>query len=258
MTICFCFQPDEQMFLISIMDWLETFKKSNTENEAITSEVVGQAHLENYALRLFQYADKNDRAANFNKNIVKAFYSAGQVFDVLLVFGELTEEAHHNRKYAKWKAAYIHNCLKNGETPIAGPMATEGDEEFNGLVSDGAAGGSDLPPPPPAMGFVQPTTPTEPAATPSAGDEFDPLKLPAPPKDPEKSPGGFKPYIPPGESAVPEYEEPHEAPALRPEVSAKAQKYCKWASSALNFDDVSTAIENLQKALRLLQTGQDG
>jgi len=42
-----------------------------------------------------------------------------------------------NRKYAKWKAAYIHNCLKNGETPISGPLPD--DEEFG---EAGAAGGS--------------------------------------------------------------------------------------------------------------------
>ena len=38
-----------------------------------------------------------------------------------------------NRKYAKWKAAYIHNCLKNGETPHAGPLDEEegGDQYLN-------------------------------------------------------------------------------------------------------------------------------
>lgn len=36
-----------------------------------------------------------------------------------------------NKKYAKWKAAYIHKCLRNGETPIAGPLP-EGDEEGDG------------------------------------------------------------------------------------------------------------------------------
>lgn len=54
------------------------------------------------------------------RNVVKAFYSAGMVYDVLLTFGELSEEAAQNRKYAKYKAAYIHNCLKSGETPIPG------------------------------------------------------------------------------------------------------------------------------------------
>lgn len=51
------------------------------------------------------------------------------LFDVLTTFGELSEEVQQNRKYAKWKAAYIHNCLKNGETPTPGPMQMDGDEE---------------------------------------------------------------------------------------------------------------------------------
>ena len=33
-----------------------------------------------------------------------------------------------NRKYAKWKAAYIHKCLKNGETPEPGPLGGEDGE----------------------------------------------------------------------------------------------------------------------------------
>jgi len=37
----------------------------------------------------------------------------------------------------------------------------------------------------------------------------------------------------------------------------KAAKYCKYAGSALAYDDVSTAVENLQKALLILQTGQE-
>ncbi len=37
------------------------------------------------------------------------------------------------------------------------------------------------------------------------------------------------------------------------ETLTLAQKYTKFASSALNFDDVPTAIENLKKALNLLE-----
>lgn len=51
---------------------------------------------------------------------MKAFYTAGIIYDVLQSLGELSEEANQNRKYAKYKAAYIHNCLKSGETPIPG------------------------------------------------------------------------------------------------------------------------------------------
>ena len=79
-------------------------------------------------MKLFLAADKQDRAANFGKNVVKMFYSAGVLFDVLETFGELPPEAAHYRKYSKMKAAYIHNCLKNGETPVAGPLVEDEDE----------------------------------------------------------------------------------------------------------------------------------
>uniref|UniRef100_A0AAV2K917 Vta1 C-terminal domain-containing protein n=1 Tax=Knipowitschia caucasica TaxID=637954 RepID=A0AAV2K917_KNICA len=36
-----------------------------------------------------------------------------------------------------------------------------------------------------------------------------------------------------------------------------AQKYCKYAGSALQYEDVSTAVQNLQKALKLLTTGKE-
>lgn len=52
-----------------VMDWLEKFKKEHHENEAITNDVVAQAYLENYTLKLFTYADQNDRAGNFNKYV---------------------------------------------------------------------------------------------------------------------------------------------------------------------------------------------
>ena len=41
------------------------------------------------------------------------------------------------------------------------------------------------------------------------------------------------------------------------EQSNKAQKYIKWAGSALDYDDVPTAITNLRKVLHLLTTGED-
>lgn len=49
------------------MGWLETAKKEHSNNESITNEVVAQAYLENYALKLFTYADQQDRAASFGK-----------------------------------------------------------------------------------------------------------------------------------------------------------------------------------------------
>ncbi|XP_055528851.1 vacuolar protein sorting-associated protein VTA1 homolog [Wyeomyia smithii] len=278
--------PEERKFLVAIMDWLETMKKSHADNESITNEVAAQAYLENYALKLFLYADKQDRASNFGKNVVKAFYTAGMVYDVLQTFGELTEEVTQNRKYAKWKASYIHNCLKNGETPVPGPMKTEDDElenEFQNLQPTGTdepreeptAGPSNAPTqlPYPSMGFQsfpqpgtgyppqQPTSSGPPSASTNftTNDPFSTVKPPTPPSEPEKPPGGFKPYTGPqvssGDVSAPVGSS---GVQLTADQLTKAQKYCKWAGSALNYEDVKTAIDSLQKALRLLQTGQDG
>lgn len=110
--------------------WLEVKKQLRGE-EAINNELVAQAHIEQYALQLFAKADNDDRAGVFNKstpsssspsllasswvrrNVVKTFYTSGHLMDILTTFGEVDERMAENRKYAKWKAAYIHNCLRN-------------------------------------------------------------------------------------------------------------------------------------------------
>lgn len=51
----------------ALMDWLEQMKKTHADNEALTNDVAAQAHIENYALKLFLYADKQDREENFGK-----------------------------------------------------------------------------------------------------------------------------------------------------------------------------------------------
>lgn len=52
------------------MDWLEEAKKIYKDNEAISNEVVAQAHLENYALKLFLFADKQDQEQNYGKYVL--------------------------------------------------------------------------------------------------------------------------------------------------------------------------------------------
>lgn len=261
-------QPDEKAFLIKIMDWLESVKKSQKDNESITNDTVAQAHLENYAYKLFSFADSRDRNSDFGKNVVKSFYTSAMLYDVMTVFGELSDEAQQNRKYAKWKAAYIHNCLKNGEQPHPGPLPSE-EDDLLGLNqgndnTEGSTGSS-------SMGWntnpVGPATtqpPQQPPTQPPPVDHnpYDPfsnIRPPSPPKDPEeKHPGGFVAFDP-STSNIPTFEPTpqNSSTGLTPDQIMKAQKYCKYAGSALTFDDVNTAIENLQKALKLLTTGQD-
>ena len=54
------------------MDSLEKTKKSMAAtNEAFKDDIVAQALIEEYVLKLFSYADAEDRAERFNKNVIK-------------------------------------------------------------------------------------------------------------------------------------------------------------------------------------------
>uniref|UniRef100_A0A8C7ECS6 Vacuolar protein sorting-associated protein VTA1 homolog n=1 Tax=Nothoprocta perdicaria TaxID=30464 RepID=A0A8C7ECS6_NOTPE len=226
--------PECRKFLSKLMDQLEAMKKQFGDNEAITQEIVGSAHVENYALKMFLYADNEDRAGQFHKNMIKSFYTASLLIDVLTVFGELSEENVQHRKYARWKAAYIHNCLKNGETPQPGPIGMEAE----GFDAEREEAGSSL-----HGGTTQP----------SASSTYEANNIPT---------GNYTGiHIPPGAHAPANTpaEVPHNTGEVRltPEDFARAQKYCKYAGSALQYEDVSTAVQNLQKALKLLLTGRE-
>uniref|UniRef100_A0AAZ3PNA3 Vta1/callose synthase N-terminal domain-containing protein n=1 Tax=Oncorhynchus tshawytscha TaxID=74940 RepID=A0AAZ3PNA3_ONCTS len=168
--------PECRKFLVKLMDQLETMKMELTDSDSITHEVVGNAHIENYALKMFLYADNEDRSGRFHKNMIKSFYTSSLLLDVLSVFGELSEENIQHRKYARWKATYIHNCLKSGETPQAGPAGYEEETYDDEYGAEGGGGPSSqsaqglgpwgVPPTPPPTTTIS-TSPMEPTAQPT-------------------------------------------------------------------------------------------
>lgn len=200
--------------------------------------------------------------------------------DILTSFGALDEDIAEKRKYAKWKAAYIHNCLKVGERPQPGSFENQQNEDFTPVnndpndigfstPSDSVSDNSNLPNFP-----SPPSNVNEPKSSFNSSNDFDPLNIPSvsnitpiiPPADNIPSPlipfdiaapvapaPAVTPIAPPIITPMPS----NNNEAIGPEKIQKAQKYCKWAASALNYDDVKTAIDNLQKALILLQTGRD-
>uniref|UniRef100_A0A8D0I2N8 Vacuolar protein sorting-associated protein VTA1 homolog n=2 Tax=Sus scrofa TaxID=9823 RepID=A0A8D0I2N8_PIG len=268
--------PECRKFLSKLMDQLEALKKQLGDNEAVTQEIVGSAHLENYALKMFLYADNEDRAGRFHKNMIKSFYTASLLIDVITVFGELTDENVKHRKYARWKATYIHNCLKNGETPQAGPVGIEEDNGpsfsvpsysflFSDIEENEDAGATSLPTQPP-----QPSSSTyDPGNMPSSS--YTGIQIPPGAHAPANTPAEV-PHSTGVTSNTIQPTPPGSIPAidpalfstvsqgdirLTPEDFARAQKYCKYAGSALQYEDVSTAVQNLQKALKLLTTGRE-
>lgn len=265
--------PEARKFLVSLMDYLEEAKKKLSDEEAVHNEVAGQAHLENYALNLFLYADTEDRAGRFGKNVIKAFLTSSQLMDVLTTFGELSEEIAKSRQYARWKAFYINKCIQNGETPIAGPLPEEGEE------------GAPPAPSGPGFGFENVAGPSVPPSNMTFSTDGGLFPAPgahAPPSTPQDPPRTGQ-YQQPGGSSYPAPSPSQPGPSSRPAPPAAAAaasfdwkpppnpggvqltsmqyqkgiKYCKFASSAMQYEDSETAIENLTKALKLLTTGVD-
>nr|XP_042904487.1 vacuolar protein sorting-associated protein VTA1 homolog isoform X2 [Parasteatoda tepidariorum] len=265
--------PENTAFFLGLMDWLEKAKKVKRDDESISNEVVAQAHIENYALKLFLFADNEDRSGRFNKNVVKAFYTSGFIYDIVSTFGEPSDEVLHHKKYAKWKAAYIHNCLKNGVTPVAGPLAMEGDENEDNEFSNekpeddlrdesSTSFPQDQPTPYPTGGlFNLPGQSPGNFSTPVPSQRQPPegFNLPVPGTHaPPSTPNGTNQLSPSASDAdILNPQNNTSGVPLRSEDYHKAQKYCKFAGSALQYEDAPTAILNLQKALRLLTTGQD-
>jgi vacuolar protein sorting-associated protein VTA1 len=64
---------DAMKLLLSLMDWLEKQKTAMADNESITNEMAAQAYLENYALKVFLWADGQDRAGIFNKYAARVY-----------------------------------------------------------------------------------------------------------------------------------------------------------------------------------------
>ncbi|KAF5288729.1 hypothetical protein FQA39_LY15301 [Lamprigera yunnana] len=249
--------PELTHFLISVMNWLEDAKKEHADIEGIINSAVATKEIEEYALQLFNYADGLDRAEKFGKNVVKAFYTSSILMDVLQQFGQLSQDMFDKRKYAKWKAAYIHHCLKIGERPLPGPRVLKYSDEEDGLEDDEY------------MIYRDPSTPAAPDETVHQEEVLpDPVNS-VPNVMPEvnifPSATNVIPNVPPAADPVPNRVSPTSSTAsailptatLGPEQMEKAQKYCKWAGSALAYDDVNTAVDNLEKALALLRTGRD-
>ncbi|KAJ2387730.1 hypothetical protein H4S02_003221, partial [Coemansia sp. RSA 2611] len=79
----------------------------------------------------------------------------------------------------------------------------------------------------------------------------------SPPAHPHSQPlsssAGAATFIPVPASSLPPVNDPADELFLDPTDAKQAQKLARWAISALDYDDVDTALDNLQKAIQILQ-----
>ncbi|XP_017777331.1 PREDICTED: vacuolar protein sorting-associated protein VTA1 homolog [Nicrophorus vespilloides] len=299
-------KPTEvSQYLMSIMDWLEVTKKEHGATvEGLNNETIAQALIEEYMLKLYEFAYTSDCQDRFGKNMVKAYYTASLLCEVLTQFGPLSEDLDTKCMTAKYRATYIHNMLKNGQEPMGINVTiirSEEDEkkllmteeelnERRALRGEGPI--ADEPPMDPEEyerkrkvideirkrgnpefeaeldrikqrideetedisedQLFQPIYPLEPIIPDKIIDLGPPIYDDTPNSD--QSSGAATTPIMPQPDAL---ETSTNIAALDPTQTEKAMKYCKWASSALNYDDIKTAVSNLEKALYLCKFGKE-
>ena len=61
--------PAVSAYLNAVMNWLEKVKTENSDNDGIVNETCAHALLEEYTLKVFDFADKQDRAEHFDKYV---------------------------------------------------------------------------------------------------------------------------------------------------------------------------------------------
>ncbi|KAH6577687.1 hypothetical protein BASA60_003884 [Batrachochytrium salamandrivorans] len=255
---------ESQIFLLNLLDALEQDKVNLAGNEAIGNDVVGYAHVENFALRIFINADNEDRAGRASKKTAKTFLAASIFLELLKTFGALDSEVQQKIRYAKFKAADIIKALKEGRVPIS-PIESSVPTDLQSMSITPTLPPSDaisrpqsfLPAP---IRFDYASSSQDPVQTPHSAQSHSTTFTPSSLAPPLPLP---QPYLPSNHQSV-----PYPPPATTPDydsnatilfdeqaskVMAQAQRHSKFAISALQFEDVPTAIDNLQKALALLQ-----
>uniref|UniRef100_A0A3Q2FWC4 Vesicle (multivesicular body) trafficking 1 n=1 Tax=Cyprinodon variegatus TaxID=28743 RepID=A0A3Q2FWC4_CYPVA len=240
--------PECRKFLVKLMDQLETSWLLMWSTSVLDFEVLFPL------MSAFFSFNPAFVLLSLCRNMIKSFYTSSLLIDVLTVFGELSEEVSENSRRQKTlfmrQSSLLISCCLNDQRLKQFPV-------FSSCISDefGAEG----------IGFSQ-----DPGSAPGGqpASNYNNIQIPpgahAPANTPAELPAPSEAVKPmPAARAVPNVDpslfnaQQQGGVQLSPEDFTKAQKYCKYAGSALQYEDVGTAIQNLQKALKLLTTGKE-
>ncbi|KAF5368571.1 hypothetical protein D9758_002250 [Tetrapyrgos nigripes] len=113
--------------LLELLSTLEKMKTDIGPNDILDTEAASAAYVENFALKVFNLADNEDRSGNSTRSTAKKFLAAANFLEVLKVFPktEVTESVEEKVRYSKWKAADIAKAFREGRKPTPGPAGGE-------------------------------------------------------------------------------------------------------------------------------------
>ncbi|OAV91714.1 hypothetical protein PTTG_07266 [Puccinia triticina 1-1 BBBD Race 1] len=110
-------EPDSREFLMRLLDLLEQAKAQLSDNDAITNNLAATAYVENFALKIFEGADKEDQQGLSTRTTAQRFLAAACFLEVLQSLTNQPEpDIMQKIKYSKWKAGSIAKALRDGST----------------------------------------------------------------------------------------------------------------------------------------------
>ncbi|POW06933.1 hypothetical protein PSTT_08615, partial [Puccinia striiformis] len=310
-------QAESRDFLMGLLDLLEHAKSQLSDNDAITNNLAATAYVENFALKIFDGADKEDQhglstsfasLTNQPEPDVRNFVSSFFYMSYLLIIQKI--------KYSKWKAGSISKGIRDGNY-VNTSQQQQPTNQRSDLLSEATVSketeqtltigrpnwarilnnSSGKPSPFPSTVFPPSTTNHEhdseylrtspyPTTTHLSNHLFPipPTSSLTPPTEPDHQSIQQTFYSTPAASVhlnsthlaklcfpsrahlLQDTRLIHSKPPLllllmpvlptnttvNPIKVAQAQKHAKWAISALNFDDISTAKNQLQIAIDTL------
>ncbi|KAG8933597.1 hypothetical protein FRC01_008138 [Tulasnella sp. 417] len=125
---------ESRNYLLKLMTPLETIRQERNPI-VLTDEKQASPYIEDFALRVFDSADNEDRRGDATRGTAKKFLAAANFLELLKVFEESPNApstsqdtgpsafSQHKDKirYAKWKAGDIAKAFREGRRPTPGP-----------------------------------------------------------------------------------------------------------------------------------------
>jgi len=114
-------------FLSALLTVLENLRVTIGPSDAIDTTSASSAYVEDFALRVFNAADNEDRNGMSTRNTAKKFLAAATFLELLKVFEDkrIWESHSDKARYAKWKATDIAKAFREGRAPQPGPAGRE-------------------------------------------------------------------------------------------------------------------------------------
>ncbi|RMD39225.1 hypothetical protein DV735_g5903, partial [Chaetothyriales sp. CBS 134920] len=243
----------------ALMDRLEKFKEANADEPAVSDDVAGKAYMEQFGLETFARADNAVIANKASRQTADTFQAAATFLDLLAIWGPIEPEITTKIKYAKFHAADNNDdedVITKPRQPSVVEVSDDSDEKQRALAQTSTLDQSlhpsrdpSAPPPPPSQ--------QRQASVTEVAGEADRLSAQQHSLHPSRAPSLPRPQPQPQRQAptavlptVAAAATTTTAPVVVDEdAMARAQKHARWAISALNFEDVPTAIRELKAAL---------